>query len=41
VFLSVRGRDTRTIILGENDLWGARTPIMLGGDVSPSVITRR
>jgi len=41
VFLSVRGRDTRTIILGENDLWGARSPVLLGGDVSPSVITRR
>jgi polygalacturonase len=42
MFLSVRGRDTRTIIMGENDLAGARTPLMLGGDVSPSVvITRR
>ena len=41
IFLSVRGRDTRTIILGENDLVGARSPLMLGGDVSPSVITRR
>src|SRR5262249_15389554 len=41
VFLSVRGRDTRAIILGENDLLGARAPLMLGGDVSPTVITRR
>jgi polygalacturonase len=41
MFLAVRGRDTRTIILGENDLAGARTPVMLGGDVSPTVITRR
>jgi hypothetical protein len=41
VFLSVRGRETRAIILGVNDLWGARAPVMLGGDVSPSVITRR
>ena len=40
-FLSVRGRDTRAIIVGENDLAGARTPVMLGGDVSPTVITRR
>jgi hypothetical protein len=37
----VRGRDTKTIILGDNDLWDARTPLLLGGDVSPSVITRR
>jgi hypothetical protein len=41
VFLSVRGRDTRAIILGDNDLLGARAPLMLGGDVSPTVITRR
>ena len=36
MFLSVRGRDTKAIIIGENDLAGARTPLMLGGDVSPS-----
>ena len=41
MFLSVRGRDTKAIIIGENDLAGARTPLMLGGDVSPTVITRR
>ena len=41
MFLAVRGRDTKAIIIGENDLAGARTPLMLGGDVSPTVITRR
>ena len=41
MFLSVRGRDTKAIVIGESDLAGARTPLMLGGDVSPTVIIRR
>ena len=35
VFLSLRGRGTREIVVGENDLAGARTPVSLVGDVDP------
>jgi len=45
-FLSVRGRDTREIIVGDNDFAGARTPVVVGADVDPravptTVATRR
>jgi polygalacturonase len=37
-FLSVRGRDTREIIVGENDLGAARTPVVFGADVDPRAV---
>jgi len=40
-FLSVRGRETRAIFVGENDLSGARTPVTIGADVPPGEVTRR
>jgi polygalacturonase len=41
VFLSLRGRGTREIVVGENDLAGARTPVSLIGDVDPRVVHLR
>jgi hypothetical protein len=42
-FLSVRGRDTQAIVIGDNDLADARAPLVLGKDVDPRVVmhTRR
>jgi hypothetical protein len=41
-FLSIRGRDTQAIILGDNDIADARTPVVIGKDVEPrAVLTRR
>jgi hypothetical protein len=40
-FLSVRGRETRAIVIGENDLLNARTPVAIGADVPPGTVTRR
>jgi polygalacturonase len=37
-FLSVRGRDTREIIVGENDLGAARMPVVVGADVDPRAV---
>jgi hypothetical protein len=37
-FLSVRGRDTREIIVGENDLGPARMPVVVGADVDPRAV---
>ena len=40
-FLSVRGRDTQAIIIGDNDLADARTPVVIGKDVEPRAVARR
>ena len=40
-FLSVRGRETRAIYVGESDLSGARTPVTIGADVPQGAVTRR
>lgn len=40
-FLSVRGRETRAITVGESDLSGARTPVTIGADVPQGAVSRR
>ena len=41
-FLSIRGKDTQAIILGDNDIADARSPVVIGKDVEPrAVLTRR
>jgi polygalacturonase len=40
-FLSVRGRDTQSIIIGENDLADARAPVVIGKDVDPRAVQTR
>jgi polygalacturonase len=37
-FLAVRGRETREIIVGENDLARVRTPVVIGSDMDPRAL---